>query len=109
MTAVLEQEPTTAIKARSSLIDYFVSLQKDLDVPYPTVISQLTDSGIDFEVNCLFKYIMDTTNCRSPYFMDLRQEDIEDLIQNPNDDVRVSALLSIMDNRIPQLHIRNRV
>lgn len=100
---------TTTLEARSELVDYYIQLQEDLEVPYPSNISKLNDAGIDFEINCLFKYIVETTNSRSPYYLDLPLEDIKELVDSPNDDVKVSALIAIMDNRIPQLHLKSRV
>lgn len=99
----------TTLEARSELVEYYIKLEEDLDYPYPQSISKLNDTGIDFEINCLFKYIMDTTECRSPFYMDIDISDIRSLVDNPNDDVKVSALISIMDSRIPQLHLKNRV
>jgi hypothetical protein len=51
-----------------------------------------------------------STSCKTPYLMDnLDESEIIPLFTNENDDVRVSAILSIINMRIPALNLYNYV
>lgn len=94
---------------RSVLIEYFRDLQFDSETPYPEELGSMNQSGIDFEVTKLYEYIHKTTKCRNPFLMDSHEQEIIRLFESGDDDIRVSALLSIMNNRLPQLQIDARV
>ena len=97
------------MEARSILVEYFTDLQSDFDIPYPTDLGDMAQSGIDFEVSKLFEHIRNSTSCRNPYIMDVPQQEVFNLFTSTNDDIRVSALLSIIAVRLPQLELRSRV
>ncbi|MFF2798113.1 hypothetical protein [Lysinibacillus xylanilyticus] len=100
----------TENRVQSVLVKYFMDLQVDPDTPYPEELGDMNQSGIDFEVSKLYEYMRKDTTCRDPYIMDtISEHDIIRLFESPDDNIRISALLSIMDKRIPQLQLGARV
>lgn len=94
----------------SILVGYFKALSQDPDASFPSAISEMAVSSIDFEVNRLCEYVVMSTCCKTPYLMDnLDESEIIPLFSNENDDVRVSAILSIINMRIPALNLYNYV
>ena len=98
---------TTQIK--SVLVTYFLDLARNADVLYPEELGEMNQSGIDFEVSKLFEYITKNTKCRAPFIMDVTEPEIIKLFNSDDDNIRVSALLSIISMRLPQLQIKSRV
>lgn len=94
----------------SILVAYFKALSVDPDAAFPSAISEMAVSSLDFEVNRLCEYVVVSTSCKTPYLMDnLDESEIIPLFTNENDDVRVSAILSIINMRIPALNLYNYV
>jgi hypothetical protein len=94
----------------SILVSYFKALSVDPDSTFPSAVSEMVASSLDFEVNRLCEYVVVSTSCKTPYLMDnLDESEIIPLFTNENDDVRVSAILSIINMRIPALNLYNYV
>lgn len=98
-----------SVQVQSSLVRYFTDLQVDPDIAYPEELGGMNQSGIDFEVSKLYEYIHKETSCREPFLMDVSEHEIIRLFTSDDDNIRISALLSIMANRLPQLQLRARV
>lgn len=94
---------------QSVLVKYFLDLQVDPDVQYPEELGGMNQNGIDFEVSKLYEYIHKNTECDSPFLMDIPEAEIIRLFDSEDDNVRISALLSIMATRLPQLQLKARV
>lgn len=91
---------------QSVLVKYFKELSANPEAAFPSTISQMEDSSMDFEANRLCEYVLKYTNCKYPYLMDdLSEKDIIPHFDSENDDVRVSAVLSIINLRIPALKL----
>lgn len=97
------------IPTKGVLIDYYKSLESNPGTPYPIAVSSMTQETIDAEVSKLFHYAIYTTKCNNIYYFDVPEEEILRFLKNPNDNIRVSALLSLIGERIPSLQIKNRV
>lgn len=97
------------VQAQSILVKYFEDLQRDSDVAYPEELGSMNQTGIDFEVSKLYEYISIATTCRNPFLMDVPEHEIIRLFESEDDNIRISALLSIMSNRLPQLQLKARV
>jgi len=93
----------------SVLVKYFKDLQTDPDVAYPQELNQMNQNGIDFEVSKLFEHILENTSCTNPFLMDVSEAEVIRLFKSNDDNIRVSALLSIMSERIPKLQLKARV
>lgn len=94
----------------SILVEYFKALSVDPDVGFPSAVSDMEASSLDFEANRLCEYVVISTSCKAPYLMDnLDESEIIPLFSNENDDVRVSAILSIINLRIPALNLYSYV
>ena len=91
------------------LIDYYKALEKNPQVSYPKAVSSMTQDTIDMEVSKLFHYAIYSTNCTNLFYFDVPEDEILRFLTNPNDNIRVSALLSLIGERIPLLEIKNRV
>lgn len=99
----------TENRVQSVLVKYFEDLQRDPDVAYPEELGSMSQSGIDFEVSKLYEYMENNTQCHTPFLMDVTEDEIIRLFNCEDDNIRVSALLSIMSARLPQLQLRARV
>lgn len=97
------------VQVESTLVKYFKDLKRDPDIPYPEELGAMNQSGIDFEVSKLYEHILKTTNCRSPFLMDVSEAEIIRLFDSEDDNIRISALLSIVASRLPQLQLKSRV
>lgn len=94
----------------SILVNYFKQLSMDSNADFPSAVSEMVASSLDFEVNRLCEFVVVSTLCKTPYLMDdLDESEIIPLFTNENDDVRVSAILSIINMRIPALNLYNYV
>lgn len=100
---------TAAPANESVLVRYFTDLQTDPHAVYPVELSIMNTSGINFEISRLYEYISKFTKCRNPLIMDVPEEQILNLFSNCDDDLRISAILSVMSNRLPQLHLSSRI
>lgn len=98
-----------SVQVESALVKYFTDLQRDPDVSYPEELGAMNQSGIDFEVSKLYEYICKTTTCRTPFLMDVSESEIVRLFESDDDNIRISALLSVMSTRLPQLQLKSRV
>lgn len=98
-----------ATKTDCVLVNYFKDLQCDAEVPYPEELGVMHQSGINFEISRLYEFIRKNTKCTRPFIMDIPEVEILALFSNPDDDIRVSAILSIMSARLPQLQLGSRV
>lgn len=94
------------------LINYFKTLETDLDAPVPEVFGEMNQTSLDFEVAKLLEYIvgMDSIGTGRVFLVDIPDRKIiQDLARNVDPNIRVSAILTVIDNRLPRLNLAKRL
>lgn len=97
------------VNTASVLVKYYEDLKKDSDTNYPSELSFLKESSVDFEVSQLFEHILKNPSVETPFIMDVSEEEIINLINNEEETISVSAILTLIDLRVPQLGLASRV
>ena len=104
-----EEKDLATTKVVNTIVKYFLELKEDPDTPYPQEVNQMDQNRIDFEMSKLFDYILSNTKCTNPFIMDISEAEVIRLIHNPDDNISVSALLTLIDERVPRLQVKSRV
>ena len=91
------------------LVDYFINLREDLDTEVPEALSKMTESSLSFEVSKLFEYIA-SMSVEDLYLINISDmSKIKQLVRSPDKNISVSALVTIIDYRIPFLKLGIRL